>query len=195
MPKTIKAILRENLERYEERVPHMYLDSNGFVTVGVGHLISSVTEAQKLAFVTAEGTSASGDEIKADFEAVKALTKNRLAKFYKQHTKLTLTNAEINRLRDNHIVSFGVELKRIYSDFDTYPAEVQLALYDMIFNLGMTKLRNNWPKFNAAINAKNWQQAADESNRKAPVSAERNKYVKDLFEKAAKASKKTKKQR
>jgi hypothetical protein len=34
------------------------------------------------------------------------------------------------------------------------------------------------------VKAKEWTAAAKESNRKPPISAERNKYVKDLFEKA-----------
>jgi len=35
-----------------------------------------------------------------------------------------------------------------------------------------------------AVKAKDWSTSAKESNRKAPISAERNKYVKGLFEKA-----------
>jgi len=62
---------------------------------------------------------------------------------------------------------------------------VKLALFDMIFNLGMPNLKNTWPKFNAAIQAKDWQAAANNSNRKPPVSPERNQYVKDLLEKAS----------
>ena len=49
----------------------------------------------------------------------------------------------------------------------------------------MTDLNNKWPSFKTAIKAKDWTKAAKESNRKSPVSAERNKYVKDLLEKSA----------
>jgi hypothetical protein len=45
--------------------------------------------------------------------------------------------------------------------------------------------------FKIAIKAKDWTVAAKESNRKPPISAERNKYVKDLLEKAAVNSKAT----
>ena len=55
----------------------------------------------------------------------------------------------------------------------------------------MTDLNNKWPSFKTAIKAKNWAAAAKESNRKPPISAERNKYVKDLLEKAAANSKAT----
>lgn len=49
----------------------------------------------------------------------------------------------------------------------------------------MTDLNNKWPSFKKAVKAKDWTTAAKESDRKSPISAERNKYVKDLLEKAA----------
>jgi GH24 family phage-related lysozyme (muramidase) len=68
---TEKATLRANMERYEGKVTHMYLDSKGFVTVGVGHLIKDLTSAQKLNFKKSNNMPASKDEIKADYDAVK----------------------------------------------------------------------------------------------------------------------------
>ncbi len=186
-----KTTLRSKLEKYEGMVFHMYLDSKGYVTVGIGHLLSAIVDAQKLEFKNASNKLASKNEIKSDFEAVKKQPANRLASTYKKHTKLTLSAMEINKLTDEHIDSFEKELKRIYTDFNTFPAEVRLALFDLIFNLGMTKLKNTWPVFNRAIKAKDWQKAADNSNRKSPISAARNKYVKDLLEQAAKSVKKT----
>lgn len=185
-----KKTLRSKLKKYEGSIPHMYLDSKGYVTVGIGHLITSVAEAQKLSFVDAgTGKKASAADIKTDYDNVKKQTKNRIASFYKKHTKLKLTQSEIDKLTDKHIESFYKELKRIYANFDTFPTEVRLALFDMIFNLGMTNLKNKWPSFNKHIKAKDWQKAANNSNRMAPVSATRNKYVKDLLEKAAKNAK------
>jgi GH24 family phage-related lysozyme (muramidase) len=184
-----KKTLRTKLEKYEGKVNHMYLDSKGLVTVGVGHLLSAVSEAQKLGFKKANNLNASAAEIKKDYEAVKKQPANRLASFYKKHTTLTLPDTEINKLTNKHIESFEKELKKIYSDFASYPSEVRLALFDLIFNLGMPNLKNKWPTFNAAIKAKDWQKAADNSKRAAPISAERNNYVKSLLEKAAQAAK------
>lgn len=180
-----KQILRANIEKYEGKVSHMYLDSRGLVTVGIGHLITNVAEAQKLAFETANHAPATGAEIKTDYEAVKKQPANRIASFYKRFTKLLLSDVEINKLTDKHILAFEGELKRIYSGFESFPSEVRLALFDIIFNVGMTDLKNNWPNFNAAIQAKDWQTAANESSRAAPISAERNRYVKTLLERAA----------
>lgn len=46
-----KQILRKNLEKYEGRIEHMYKDTKGFITVGVGHLIKNLTAAQALDFI------------------------------------------------------------------------------------------------------------------------------------------------
>ena len=95
---TEKATLRSKIEKYEGKINHMYLDSNGFVTVGVGHLIKDLASAQKLSFKKGNNVSASKDEIKADYEAVKKQPKNRLASFYKKYVKLKLSDLDINTL-------------------------------------------------------------------------------------------------
>ncbi|MCE9688131.1 hypothetical protein LZP73_18300 [Shewanella sp. AS16] len=163
----------------------MYLDSKGLVTVGVGHLLKDSASAQMLNFKTCTNLPASKDEVRADYEAVKKQPANRLVAFYKQQVKLKLADADINSLTDKHIDSFEGELRRIFPDFPTYPAEVKLALFDIIFNVGMTDLNNMWPGLKQAVKTKDWTTAAKESNRKSPISFERNEYVKDLFEKAA----------
>ena len=185
-----KDTLRTNMEKYEGKISHMYLDSKGYVTVGVGHLLKDITSAQALNFTTSNNISASKDDIKADYESVKKQPKNRLASFYKKYVKLQLSDLEIDTLTNNHIDSFEIELNTLFSDFSTYPSEVKFALFDLIFNVGMTNLNNRWPSLKKAVKANDWATAALESNRKPPISAERNKYVKDLFETAAANAKK-----
>lgn len=62
--------LRKKLELYEGSIKHMYLDSKGYVTIGVGHLISNLTAAQKLTMYTAKGKKATLAEIKLDYDNV-----------------------------------------------------------------------------------------------------------------------------
>ncbi len=177
--------LRNKLAEYEGEIPHMYLDSKGLVTVGVGNLITSVQAAQALPFINQAGEPATADEIKADYDSVKQQQGNRIASFYKPFTKLIMTQEGMDELTNKHIDTFYKEIKKIFSEFDDFPSEAKLALLDLIFNLGMTNLKNKWPNLNKAVNAKNWGDAALASRRRAPVSDARNKYVKDLFEKAA----------
>ena len=178
--------LRKKLAEYEGSIPHMYLDSKGLVTVGTGHLITTIIEAKKLPFYKENNTKATAEEIELDFNGVKKQPGNRLASYYKRFTKFHLTSEDIDKLTNKHIDTFYKEIKTIYTGFDLFPSEVKLALLDIIFNVGMTDLKNRWPSLNKAIAVKDWATAAKESNRKAPVSAARNKYVRDLFEKADK---------
>lgn len=183
-----KQRLRQALEKYEGKVEHMYLDTKGFVTVGVGHLLIDLAAAQQLNFVhQADMKTASKEEIQTDFDNIKSQSLGLFASLYKRHTTLKLNDVDIDALTDKHIESFENELQTIYgvSEFSNFPEAVRLALFDMIFNLGMPKLRNGFPTMNKHIKAKDWAAAAEESSRK-DIAPERNQYVKDLFLNAAK---------
>ncbi len=184
-----KKTLRERLIKYEKSIRHMYLDTKGNVTIGIGHMVPNLTAALKLNLVVAggerSGAIATEAQITAEYQVVKRQQSgNMLAAYYKKYTKLMITEVEINRLTNQHIKSFAKELKRLFSDFDDYPTEVRLGLLDMVFNMGVTRLRNIFPTFCKAINAKKWAEAAAESNR-PDVQPQRNQYVRELFEVAA----------
>lgn len=75
--------LKNKIELYEGNIDHMYLDSNGFVTVGVGHMIPNATHAAGLAFyVRKTGAPATEEQRKAEFEAVSKETKGKVAGWY-----------------------------------------------------------------------------------------------------------------
>ncbi len=105
----------------------------------------------------------------------------------KKHTKLIMKSETIDALLAKHIDSFYKELTGIYQkskgypdDFDKLPKNVQLALFDLIFNLGASQIVNKFKKFNKALKAKDWATAAKESNR-PEISTDRNNYVKKLL--------------
>ena len=53
----------------------------------------------------------------------------------------------------------------LISGFDAFPNSAKTALIDMGFNLGLPKLGRLFPKFNDAVNRKDWATAAEESHR------------------------------
>lgn len=59
-------LLYQDLVEWEGKVPWMYLDSKGLVTVGVGFYLKDVTQAQALPFINmSTGNPATADEIKS----------------------------------------------------------------------------------------------------------------------------------
>lgn len=199
----VKTTVEKKLEEYEGRYNHMYLDSKGKVTVGVGHLIpNKIAVAVITLYKTKKNiasTPATVNEKQDEYDTVAKQKKNYKASWYKQYTTLIMKDADINALRNKHIDSFYKELSGLYkksngyaTDFDNMPQEVQKALFDMVFNLGITKLSMVFTQFNNAIKNEQWDEAAKQSNR-PDVSAARNGYVKNLFNLAHTKSKTTSK--
>lgn len=182
---SLKVILKKNLEKYEGRVPHMYLDTVGKVTVGVGHMMTDVQAAQKVPFiVSSTGVPATAKQIEDEFNVIqkRPFGKDFEANEFKVFTSLVLTDSVMNNQVQEHITSFEAELKRIYgaTEFAAFPNDVKLALFDMIFNLGMTKLKNTFPNFNKHLKAGDFKSASLESSR-TKISDERNAYVRNLL--------------
>lgn len=180
---------------FENSFPYVYLDSKGLPTVGTGHLITSADAAATLTFYKDDGTQATEQEIKDMLGDVESHPQSAEciagdnsqcypASHYSQYSKLRMTQDDIDALTKKHLADFDTNLHTIYPDFDTYPAAVKKVLYDMIYNLGPSGIENKFPSFTAAIKARDWQKAADESHRTG-ISETRNDYVKNLLEKAA----------
>jgi len=53
------------------------------------------------------------------------------------------------------------DCERLYADFDSLPEEVQLIIANMMFNMGYPRL-SKFKGMKAGVNARDWQQAADE---------------------------------
>lgn len=163
---------------------YMYLDTRGYVTVGVGKMLPDVATAQKLAFVVrTTKVAASAEEIKSDFEAVKKQPKAHLASWYQKHTKLDLPDAEIDKLLKVEVAKFEQQLKKNFKDYDKYPAPARRALLDMAYNLGIDGLLK-FKKLKAAAEKGDWKTAAAECHRNGP-SDDRNDWTKARFLEAA----------
>lgn len=200
---SVKTKATASFEEYEGRIEHLYLDSVGKVTVGVGHMVSSKTLMSGLSMYKAVNgvpmQLATDKEKQDEYDVVSKLDSSHLASWYKSKTSLVMKGADIDALRENDITTFYSSLTRIYtkssgypSDFDDLPDNVQLALFDMIFNLGATGIITKFPTFNSFIKTGDWAKAADQANRTG-LSTSRNEYVKQLLIEAGKAAEAEKK--
>lgn len=186
----IRKTLAVNLERYEGRVPHLYLDRRGHVTVGVGHHVQNRNEMARLTMMTGGAgvpmQAATLKQKQDEFDTIAKLPANREAGLYEKHTKLMMRDQDIDGLLHEHIDSFYGSLAGTYckakgypNDFDALPQNVQLALFDMIFNLGVTGL-TKFAQFNKSIKDGDWKKAATQCTRLG-VNGDRNEYVKKLL--------------
>lgn len=191
----VRSEVTRKLEEYEERVNHLYLDSVGRVTVGVGHLVSNRNAVRSINLYRLQNNVptqlATLPEKQAEYDNVAKQPRGYAASYYAKFTTLVMKDADIDALRDKQLDSFYTELTHIYrkakgypSDFDGLPKPVQKALFDMIFNLGATRIVHVFTSFDRAVKAGDWKTAAEQSNR-PQVSSARNQYVKQLFLTAA----------
>lgn len=171
----------------EGNFPHMYLDTVGLVTVGIGNMLPLMQSAQALPFVRrASQERASAGDIATDYRSVSAAEKGRRASAYRALTQLDLPADEISALFNRRVDEFVVQLERIYPGYTSFPDGAQLGILDMVFNLGAGALAHKWPKFSAAVRAGDWSAASIASHRPKSHDA-RNKAVLDLFLSAARS--------
>lgn len=190
----VRDAVSAKLDDLEGNIKHLYIDTTGNVTVGVGHHINNRIAMSNIAMYTKKNNRpfnlASLPEKFSEYDNVKKLETGKSASWYEQYTRLIMKEHDIFAQKEKHIMSFYNELKGYYSqrngfksNFDDFPSNIQIGLFDMIFNLGLTVLVNTFVMFNDAIKKEDWKLAASQSNR-PQVNHKRNSYVRDLFNNA-----------
>ncbi len=191
-----------NIAAEEGTSPWMYLDSHGYVTIGVGHLIAKKDGAQArmdvkaLNFVMPDPANPS-QMIKAPDAQKVADLKNLFAKgvkdqhytSYKNLTVVRLPQSEIHTLLAKDLKKFFATTRQAgyFPDFDTYPRSAKEAIFDMVYNVGPYGAAvRPFKDFSAAVRRRDWQVAAQESKR-GPVKKlkNRNDRTRKKFEDAA----------
>ena len=100
------------LQDYEGNVRHMYLDTRGYVTVGVGQLLATATDATRFAFYLTSAKvkplhrAATTGEITTEYGVVAALPKGNSPAFYGKSTTMEMTQADIDPLLLTRIQGF-----------------------------------------------------------------------------------------
>lgn len=167
----IPSGMYEHLVRGEGKVPHMYLDTVGIVTCGIGFALPDVKACVKLAW------SPSSAAAEADWRLVKAMTPGKPASFYRSSTVAKLSEAAmreaVNRKLDEMLRQLGEwHLER-------HPESVRIAVLDMAYNLGVGGV-NKFARLRAALDVKDYVKAAAECKRKG-ISDARNAETAALF--------------
>ncbi|ASG20533.1 hypothetical protein [Nitrospirillum viridazoti] len=183
----------------------MYLDSEGLVTVGCGTMLPTAQAASAIPFYhDSSRQAATSSEVEATWRALAAgrdaqktaaPKSKHIAKYYKDQSDLRITRPTLNNLLDAHLDADEIHLKLIYPKFEEFPDDAKVALFDMIYNLGLGhgKARHHratglmgYPTMNRAINSGDWAAAAKDCTRHG-IQAQRNLETAKLFKNCATA--------
>lgn len=184
------AEFRKMTQSSEGSVEHLYLDTKGNPTIGIGHLVSGLAAAKALTFYikTTPEVAATPEQITREFDAIKKARygKNYPASYYKDLTTLFLKSEKIESLYVNDVRIIVTDLEKHFKQFASYPLLAQLGILDMVYNLGVAGFIEKFPNMVDAIKDQNWQVASKQSHR-IGVSEARNDAVKELFREAEKS--------
>jgi GH24 family phage-related lysozyme (muramidase) len=180
---------------HEGCVSHMYLDSKGNVTVGIGQYLNGVSEATKLRFYLRKTkTEASNKEKEEEYKKVEKARPDRTkyprgmkASYYRKFTTMDMTPTDIGELWIERLHEFERLLKHYFKGYADYPAPARQALIDIAYQYGpsgaASKLAQG--KLKEAAEKGDWNAAAANC-RRPEAQEERNTKTKELFEEAAK---------
>lgn len=185
--------LKMEIEFEEGRVPHMYLDKEGHVTVGVGHLLDTVDKALTIPFVLSADVprpsvvgqtpdtpprQATDAEIERDYQVVKALPKGQVAHFYAPATRVELTETTIESLFEEDIEIHRNAANKFFP-LNKLPRDAQHALVDLAFQMGGPKLAT-FPKLLDNLKRRDFKAAGSEmSVKRTPARNAQRKTLMD----------------
>jgi len=187
---------------WEGNVLYLYLDSDDPAnpTTGNGYLVPSLEVSQTLAWLTADGSAATAQQIAADWARVGALPPNRKAPFYRSAESLLLAQESVDALTLSKVRGFDNQLRAMLPAYDSFPDAAKVGLLDMAMNLGIGRAAQNgrpatglhaYQHFLAAVNANppDWNTAAAQCGRNTanPAFAARNAWTAAQFRAAAQA--------
>jgi GH24 family phage-related lysozyme (muramidase) len=180
---------------WEGKVPHMYLDNGGLVTVGIGYLLAgkknktNTSKAEKLDFMNRDAIpphKAEPEEIRKAFKNVLNMAPAmKPPDKYITQPRLELEETYMRQLVIDYVTKSLSNLRRDFDDFDTYPKCVRRSLLDITYNCGQDFFRKATvknkafcPKMREAIINRKWDVASTEV---PPQGVGRKQWRKDLL--------------
>ena len=164
-----KGKFRAHVDFFEGVEQYMYLDHEGNVTVGIGHLIKDVAKAEELPFYRRNSPKNPHPVHVANaFNLVlNSGRQGEEASKFKDLTHLDLDLTFIEQLFEDDVREFIHQIKHKdeFTQFDTFPALVQIGIVDLVYNMGMTRFYSKFTDFSAAAKVRNWVKVANESRR------------------------------
>ena len=166
---------------------HLYLDSMGNVTCGIGHLVWTRGDPVTRGWMAALKIPFAPQITAPEFVALCAAEPDRLASFYAPMTKGRLTDAQMDAILDADIAEAQRNLATEFPGCENWPSGASAAGTDLVYNLGTSGLTKGFPRLTAAMRAQDWLTCAAECHRQG-ISEARNAATKELFLQVAKGA-------
>lgn len=185
---TLMSMCVNNLKVHEGFKNYMYKDTLGNITIGIGHLLATAEMAAALPFTQTKSFHGHGDEWEKEVPA----THDQITDVFNHYKNLSGPAPDALHITNDAVVNQCISdvqttingLKGLYSGFDSFSNSAKTALVDMGFNLGVPRLHSAFPRFNDAVNRKDWNSAAAESHRTG-IGESRNNDTKNQLLQAA----------
>ncbi len=167
-------LIRRSIEHLQKKdcegfKAHIYLDTEGKMTTGIGANIDNKATFMSLDWQINGRPATYAEKLKAynDFLDLKA--KNKYgekygAKYFKDISTMRLPNETIYRLCREHVEDDIAMLRAGVKGFDDFPIELQEVLVDIRYNTG-NLYRHKWPKLRKALDERDLESIYDNVNR------------------------------
>ncbi len=169
MTDPVRAYAPTFADKFEGKVPWMYLDVKGLVTVARGNLVDPVQYALPLTFMTQDGREADVNEVLSQWNTIKAA--KHLAKVGHRgvwlvvekagQQVLKMSDAEMDRLFFQKFDQNETHLRFRFPDMPSWPQDARLFVHSMAWACGPSF---RFPLLEAFLRAKQFQNCIKEAN-------------------------------
>ncbi len=187
------AVLSKDIAEWEGVVSHLYLDTRGLPTIGVGFLMKTPEEFAKLPLrfkndgLRIGPRDATPAEMRAEYARVLAIGQatgeapRRGASSYRAHADLVYLTREAidHKMREMLVDAYIPGVVKLLPDFETYPQGPQRAVVDIAWNCGVSGF-GKFGNLIACCKDRDWKGAAPESHVRSSREA-RNKWREEMF--------------
>jgi GH24 family phage-related lysozyme (muramidase) len=180
----VRALCSEIL-KWEGYRRDMFVDARGNVRTGIGHFLPDARAAVALPWKhRATGLAATGHEVWAAFEQVRAQAAGHAAPAHQRASDLVLPAGFAVDLITRRVQrQLLPAVRRLCPGFDRYPLPAQRALVEMAYDLGISRF-SRFSNLIAACEQWNFRKAAQHCHRWTSRKA-RNEATRALFLEAA----------
>lgn len=170
----------------EGRIPWLYADVKGLVTIAIGNLVDPISLALGLPLRHPDGRLATRDEIAAEWQRVKSDPHAAAMghKYAQRITRLRLDDKAIAMLVLGKLDANDTALRARFPEFEEWPADAQLATHSMAWACGPAF---RFPRLERALREQDWEIAAVEcrmDERGNPGLVPRNRLNRQLYRNA-----------